>query len=71
MKNKKKLKGKNVYVNEDLTWRNQQFFKHVRQVCKNQDYVFTAGYIFVKRSEGESAPIRIRKGADLQRLGFV
>ena len=47
MKNKKKLKGKNVYVNEDLTWRNQQFLKHVRQVCKNQGYVFTAdSYIF-------------------------
>ena len=72
MKSKKKLKGKNVFVNEDLTWRNQQFLKHVRQVCKNQGYVFTAdGYIFVKRREGESAPVRIRKEADLQRLGFV
>ena len=72
MKNKKKLKGKNVFVNEDLTWCNQQFLKHVRQVCKNQGYVFTAdGYIFVKRREGESAPVRIRKEADLQRLGFV
>ena len=72
MKNKKKLKGKKIYINEDLTWRNQQFLKRVRQACKNQGYVFTAdGYIFVKRADGESAPVRIRKEADLQRFGFV
>ena len=35
MKVKKKLKGKGFFVNEDLTWSNQQLYKRAREIVKD------------------------------------
>ena len=70
MINKRKLKGRKLYVNEDLTWMNQQLLKRVRDAIAGKAYVFTAdGYILVK-GKFDSPPVRIRRDSDLLRYNF-
>ena len=70
MRVRKNLKGSKVYINEDLTWSNQQLYKKARDVCKNKAWVFTAdGYILVKQVDQN--PVRIKSQADLEELGFL
>jgi predicted transcriptional regulator len=70
MINKRKLKGKKLYVNEDLTWLNQQLLKRVRDAIVGKAYVFTAdGYILVK-DKPDRPPVRIRRDSDLLRYDF-
>ena len=70
MINKRKLKGKKLYVNEDLTWLNQQLLKRVRDAIAGKAYVFTAdGYILVK-DKPDRPPVRIRRDSDLLRYDF-
>ncbi|CAB4038402.1 Hypothetical predicted protein, partial [Paramuricea clavata] len=70
MINKRKLKGRKLYVNEDLTWMNQQLLKRVRDAIAGKAYVFTAdGYILVK-VKPDCPPVRIRRDSDLLRYDF-
>ena len=70
MINKRKLKGRKLYVNEDLTWMNQQLLKRVRDATAGKAYVFTAdGYILVK-GKFDSPLVRIRRDSDLLRYNF-
>ena len=70
MINKRKLKGRKLYVNEDLTWVNQQLLKRVRDVIAGKAYGFTAdGYILVK-GKFDCPPVRVGRDSDLSRYNF-
>ena len=70
MINKRKLKGKKLYMNKDLTWLNQQLLKRVCDAIAGKAYVFTAdGYVLVK-DKPNRPPVRIRRDSDLLRYDF-
>jgi hypothetical protein len=66
MKAKKNLKGKPLYVNEDLTNHNLWLLKRTKEACKNNGYAYSVdGKIFVKISDRQGS-IRIISVADLE-----
>lgn len=70
MKNKRKLRGKPLYVNEDLTKANQQLLMYARKECRVTGLVYTTdGYIFVKR-KSDNKIFRIKKEEDLTTLNL-
>ena len=65
MKNKRKLRGKPHYVNEDLTKENQQLLKYTNKECQATCLVYTSdGYILVKR-ENDNKIFRIKREEEL------
>ena len=62
-KNRRKLKGKNLYVNEDLTKPNQELYMQVRKDFREVGPAYT-GAIFIKRRDYGSI-FRIRRKEDL------
>ena len=70
MINKRKLKGRKLYLNEDLTWMNQQLLKRVHDVIAGKAYVFTADAYILVKGKFDSPPVRIRRDSDLLRYNF-
>ena len=71
MKAKKNLKGKPLYVNEDLTNQNLWLLKRSKEACKGNGYGYSVdGKIFVKIRDSHYS-IRINRLADLENLHLV
>lgn len=65
---KKNLKGKPLYVNEDLTNHNLWLLKQSKEACKNNGYAYSVDdKIFVKLRDSHGS-IRINRLADLENL---
>ena len=68
MKNRKKLKGKKLYVNEDVTKWNQNLHMLVHNECCDVGLVYTRdGVIFIKRRVAGRI-FRIQRREDLEQL---
>ena len=68
MMNKRKLKGKKIFVNEDLTSLNQDLYMLARNECRDKGLVYTRdGVIFLKR-RADGNILRIRRRGDLEHL---
>ena len=62
LKNKRRLRGKSLYVNEDLTRINQQLLMYAKEKCRDTASVYTSdGHIFVKRKYDGTISIIKRK----------
>ena len=62
LKNKRRLRGKSLYVNEDLTRINQQLLMYAKEKCRDTALVYTSdGHIFVKRKHDGTISIIKRK----------
>ena len=65
MKNKAKLRGKPLFINEDLTRANQQLLMHCKDKCRDSASVYTIdGYILAKRKT-DGQIFRIGRKEDL------
>jgi hypothetical protein len=70
MKAKRQLKGKRIYVNEDLTKHNLWLLKQTKEACKGKGYVYTVdGNIFVKSRDSDNL-IRVRRLVDLEHHNY-